>query len=921
MDKKQAIEDFSKPIRIIAAPGSGKTELISNKFLEIAQNAVFELNRVLVVTFSNKAAEELKHRIKSKLNAANIDYSEQDLEISTIHGFCQKALKNNSELITGSIKNQGVLDEVGQGSFILSFIEKFGFRNTIEATPKVYNELIPFFNLISDENLTENVVYNHLVKKFKKILGDQNLNYNEKERQVKSIKDLIYYNSFYNIYKSALISSGFTDFSHMQRFVYDEFTRNKNFLDAVRSKYDYILVDEFQDTSYLQSEIILKIADPHFRITVCGDDDQSLYRFRGATVQNFLGLQNQITIPLEDFYLDTNYRSSQNIVDHSKYLIENNNPYRLSTKKIQSKSNITGCCFHFQSENPIAESQQIIELIQTLKTTGKIRDYSQIAILFRSVVNESSNIIEELNKKLIPYKIYGSDKLVSSQYLKDLIHIVQFCSKYIKQLDKQTYFYQLTDFEFDEFQRANWDSLNLRQISTSDSFQFVRQLLEVKNKLSNKQIFSNLGFLYEILNSSNKFKELIKNRNNNVLSDFGYLSQIINQFDDTYKRTDPFLLSKVLETISIKGYDESGESNEGHVQIMTIHQSKGLEFDFLFLPNQITTAQKTNKYHHLFEILHYETQDPETIRNIDERKVFYVAMTRAKNNLILSGSKNIPWGKKTRKTKVSQYILESKIRTISFDELQLKIRNIPQIISTSSTNVQTLTLNYSKIQTYKTCGRKYDLKYNQKFNTVLESGMDFGSSLHAAINTLHQNYLTHKKIQYTEKELRQIIEVNWIDLKTKRKETKELQNTAIKYLFSYHTKNQGLYRYITFSEKSFNFADIDYTFNGIFDLILNQEDKVIIVDFKTSNINNPAYDHQMQLYAFAYQKIFGKIPHEIKLHSLKDGTINLVSFNQDSLNSIKDELRQITNKIKNNEFDPVFGKHCSQCPFKEFCKT
>lgn len=929
LDKEQlsAVKDLENPCRIISGPGSGKTRVITSKFIYLIEQGIDPTN-ILLLTFSNKASDELRKRITSYYEIQDKPKDSSSLNISTIHSFCKNVIDDYASLFQSKISATTVLNEVAQGAFILSFIEDFGYFSKVSASKDVFSSIIPYFNKIADEYLDSTKIYSHLREKLNNLFDEYQKNPAKKKDisyAVEEIKDLINLNALYPIYSKQLRTKLLIDFSHLQRFLFDELNNNKVLLQALQDQYKYILIDEFQDTSFLQWQIILKIASPEFKISVCGDDDQSLYRFRGATVNNFLTFSDNIPKQSTNYILNKNYRSFTNIIENSQALIKNNHPYRFFGKNSQPVKTEEGNVFVFSSENPEREAMDIVNLISHFKSNHLISDYSEIAILFRSVINEATPLINLLRTYKIPYRVIGIDKLVSFT-ISSFISIWDFCSGYEDIINLDNSFFS---FSKDEIHQIG-GNLNVKYIEglerknpNKNNYRYLLHLINLKTKLKNKEIKSNVSLLYDILEPSEYFHEIINRNEFQTITELAYISNIIFDFDTAYQRTDPFLLSHIFRNLQIKGDEEILINHEtGLLNIMTIHQSKGLEFPIVFMPYQIINRKHKDDWKHINDLFHYETNDQNVINNIDGRKVFYVGMTRAEKGLFISYPENIPWGKKTRKSKRSEYI-EQLPNTINdygkiIDNLSyLNIKNtaIPSFKS------ERLILNYSKIQTYIECGRKYNLLYNMKFATILRAQTSFGLSLHRCLDEIHKNYLTQQKTQYTIPEVEKIVNENWIEITYKKRETESLKQTAIQYILKYIIKNRGSFKDIYSSEQHFSLTDNsnNYELNGIIDLICKINDEFILVDFKASKTDIPRYRDQMLLYAYAFNKLKGTVIHKLRLYSISENIASEFTFEKNELDGFEMKIKTLINQIRQSKFESNFGEHCNNCQFYNFC--
>ena len=923
LDKNQikAVIDIDNPCRIIAGPGSGKTRTIVAKYIYLILEKQYKPENIALLTFTNKATDEIKERVLGYLDVNKIEYDLNNLRISTIHSFCKKLIDDHKQEIVGNFIATNVLDEISQGAFILSFIEDYGYFSKVSACKTVYEEIVPFFNKISDENLDIKTVYDYLNRKLLYIFQKKKrtgIELRNTIKEVEKIKNLINLCTVYEEYQNKLKERLLIDFSNLQKFLLNEIENNEDLLRKIREEIKYIIVDEYQDTSFLQSEILLKIAEPEYNITICGDDDQGLYRFRGATVNNFLEFANRIDKRVKNYYLITNYRSSIEIVKNTQLLIENNIGFRFS-KELESNKTETGICDIIEASNPEDEAKIIILVIKLLYEEKIIRSMSDITILFRSVLYHSKEIINELDKNEIPYIVYGTDKLGSSINARSFLEILSFVSGKTDtiKINENEFFIEEDENEFDinENNLSEYDN----KLNITD-YQYLEILIEVRNNI--KEYKSNISIFYDLIENSPFFKALISNENYGKLGEIAFISQIIKKIDLSYQKTDPYLVDSIFRNLSIKG-DVIKEKYmyQGKINIMTIHQSKGLEFPFIIIPSLYKRKRKESITSYLSELFYYETSDKEKIEEIDERKLIYVGMTRALDGVLLSYPGKKKWG--------TGYINATPINPIS--EIPKPISNIKNIceilpkVKINSIKVKKenkkLILSFSRIRTYIECPRKYNLMYNLEFATVLEGQMVFGLSIHRSLEEIHSNYIKNKKSTYTVVEMRKIVDKNWIDITYKKRETKKYKETAISYLLQYTINEAKNFRYILKTELPFQIdvKNEHYLLNGVIDLVSRKEHEIEITDFKVNQIDDPIYDYQMYLYAYCYEKAFKEKPQKLRLYSMKNSRYREIKFDEKTSNRFYENFSKIISNIKEENFINKPGSNCNYCPYKNFC--
>lgn len=294
--QRKAVTHLDGPLLIIAGPGSGKTEVISRRAAFLVLSGSADPDNLLVTTFTEKASLELKDRIQGKLPDVNVE----SMQISTLHSFCFYLLNDFRE---HSPFRSGfkVLDNAGQLLFIYTRRAELGLSSILKGRESdFFSEVQRMYNLASEELIEPQQLIAYCRRELKEADADDKALWKEKEIVAQS----------YQKYMELLYDTNTTDFSNLQRHAFNMIRNNEEFLQALRDRFSYILIDEYQDTNCIQDRIMRSLAEPKMNVTVVGDDDQSIYRFRGATVRNILNFENTYGNykPVEVVKLEDNFR-------------------------------------------------------------------------------------------------------------------------------------------------------------------------------------------------------------------------------------------------------------------------------------------------------------------------------------------------------------------------------------------------------------------------------------------------------------------------------------------------------------------------------------------------------------------------------------------------------------------------------------
>ncbi len=601
--QREAVLATEGPLLVLAGAGSGKTRVLTHRIAYIIQEKGVRPYNILALTFTNKAANEMKERI-----AKLIGDEAEDIWAGTFHSICVRILRRDIEKI-GYGKNFVIFDTTDQKTLVKDCIKE------LNLSEKQYEPaaMIGFIGSQKD-NLVEPDTY-------------INQNYGDfRERQKGEI---------YSLYQKKLKENNALDFDDLINKTIELFKRFPDILEFYQDKFKYILVDEYQDTNRAQYQLINKLSEKHKNICVVGDDDQSIYKFRGADIRNILDFEkdyaNAMVIKLEQ-----NYRSTKTILNAANQVIENNEGRK--SKKLWT-ANDEGCLIKtYSGANEHDEANFIVDKIKEIseKEDKKLSDF---AILYRT--NAQSRVIEEAFLKAnIPYKIVGGHKFYDRKEIKDIIAYLRLIQNPVDNyafkriinvpkrgigkttLDKlEQYSIEKEDsifgamLECDEIpgltQRAK-DSLNIFS-SLIRKFMAMKELFTVTELIEN--VIDSIGYIEEIRQEDTIQAE---SRIENIKE---FLSVAVN-FEET---SEDKTLEGFLANISLlSDIDKANESNTDTVTMMTFHSAKGLEFPIVFMTGMEESLFPTSR-------AYFSEDDME-----EERRLCYVGITRAEEILFMT---------------------------------------------------------------------------------------------------------------------------------------------------------------------------------------------------------------------------------------------------------------------------------------------
>jgi len=593
------------PLLIIAGAGSGKTRMITYRIAHMLDNGIHQSN-ILALTFTNKAAREMEERVKS-LTSKKLT----NLTVSTFHAFGVQILKESITNI-GYSENFSIYDQTDKISAIKESARE------LNISPDVL-DIYEIANLFSSIK-TKRVIWN-----------DNNI----------SFKPL------YKEYQEYLVNHNAVDFDDLIVLPVKLFTEHPDVLKGYQLKFQYIMVDEFQDTSLAQYNMISQLAMVNRNICVVGDDDQSIYSWRGANYQNIINFETDFP-ELTEIKLEQNYRSTENILAAANSLISNNTNRKekeLWTGIGQGKS-----IEIFYPENESKEADFISEMIKSFHQREKLK-YHDFGVLIRT--NNLSTIIENsFLAENIPYKVSGGQSFFQRKEIKDIIaylrilnnpdddiNFLRILNMPRRGLGKATLL-KIREIALEKEcslhaaateLRWNGDSPLSDKIQNSlqefiDMIQEYREMLEDEDRSKTKiirDLIDTINYWGYLIIEHQKNEQLAKWKYKNI----GIFIELFEKWEKNPDNRDKDL-GTYLNRITLLTRDDDDESDSGQVNLMTIHASKGLEFEYVFL-----AGVENNIIPHARSI----EENPDNIE--EERRLFYVAITRAKQKLFMTSCK------------------------------------------------------------------------------------------------------------------------------------------------------------------------------------------------------------------------------------------------------------------------------------------
>ncbi len=649
-EQHDAILHTGSPLLIIAGPGSGKTEVITWRVMYLVRAGLVAPEHLLVTTFTNKAALELKDRIQQKLPDVHVEA----MQVGTLHSFCADLLRRYQSC-SPLPRGFHILDEHGQFLFVYTRRKALGLNTLVKGRPHTFfSNVLRLFNLATEElveperlgewcechrveaeTYAAEVACGRSKTRAKKAAG-------EVERWCEEKVVIEAYLRYVNLLRERRL----VDFAFLQRHAYDLLTAKPEVVAELRDRYRAILVDEYQDTNAVQERLLELLAGDGSYLTVVGDDDQSIYRFRGATVRNLLSFPERYP-GARVVRLAQNFRSREPIVTHSLNVIIHN-PARFEKELFTQRgpgSDVLLIYEHSVGEEAVA----LADLLQRLHYGGKIRRWSDVVLLLRSVRSYAAPYVEALRAAGIPVVVLGDASLFERDNVRQLVNLFTFLGAtkpwgdvHVRQsilgLDETTAA-ALKAFSGYLLDVDNNEKLQDIGITSPADRRKLLALIALKRHVQAKKHTCLLEVFYELLAVTGYLSLCERAGYLDPLFNLGVFSRLIAAFDEHAGTRTLYPFLDYLKLMRQGGVDPAVVEPGDALRVMTIHQAKGLEFPVVVVGSVMQGRLPSTRRREHYEIPHElrasgppEVQDPHLV---DERKLFYVAATRARELLVL----------------------------------------------------------------------------------------------------------------------------------------------------------------------------------------------------------------------------------------------------------------------------------------------
>jgi ATP-dependent DNA helicase UvrD/PcrA len=1011
-EQRRAVTHGDGPLLVVAGAGTGKTQVITRRIAWLIATKRARPSEILALTFTDKAAEEMQLRVDQL-----VPYGYADTAVSTFHAFGDRLIREFA-FDLGLTPDVRVLSRPEVVVFLRERLFELGLEEyrPLGDPTRFLGALASLFARCRDEDVSPAAYAAHAgrlaVAAAELASSPEGAHAGEVDSDAAAAAaDLARRQaelaSAYGRYTTMLREHGAIDFGDQVALALQLLRDSASARASLEARYRYILIDEFQDTNRAQSELVALLAERHRNVTVVGDDDQSIYRFRGAAISNILEFRERYR-GARTVVLRRNYRSLAPILDSAHRLIKFNDPDRLEVKVGISKRLVAersdraaAPVRHHAFEAAGDEADWIAaEIRRRVDAGARPREH---AVLVRANADADA-VLRSLNTVALPWRFSGTSGLYARPEIRLLLALLRAVADTSSSVDV---------FAIAASDRYAIPAGDLGEL-TSSARRRHRSLFEVLEELEAQPGLLRISppgrtAIAQLTGDLRRYRDLAQRRPAGevlyaFLRDTGWLAELagattlaaeeqlanVGRFFDIIRTQSALLaddravfLARHLATLIEAGDDPptvDPDPDVDAVHVMTVHKAKGLEFPIVFLPGLAADRFPARSRREPLA-LPTELVDevlPEGDSHLqEERRLFYVAMTRARDELILSHATESAGGRVRR---ISPFVMEAlDLPAAGFSEealpsathatgpLQRIAAAEPRADAPEAERLPIdgpLMLSHSAIDDYLTCPLRYKYAQVMRVPTTPHHSMIYGSALHKAVQEFHRSQARGKPLSETE--LLAVFDAAWTNEGFVSREHESARLEAGHQALRRFRESQLVPGSVVpaWVEREFAFALGGDRVRGRFDRVdivpvaassaevagagapgempsvlrvdvvepmleLLGPEEVTITDYKSSDVRDPAVAKkrardslQLQIYAMAYEAMTGHLPDAVQLHFLDSGLIGRAEVEPARLDKARAKIATAAAGIRQRDYSPKPSVlACTYCPFRAICPS
>ncbi|MEP8628269.1 ATP-dependent helicase [Enterobacter mori] len=943
----EAILATDGPVLIIAGPGSGKTFTLVERIVYLITHRGIAPESLLVVTFTDKAARELTTRIANRLAELKIQFNLNEMYLGTFHSICLRMVEDYREF-TRLKRNFTLFDQFDQQYFLYQHIKEFRELTDAElvmghdqAGRWVQSEnLLKWLNKVSEEALDATTLAAAI------------------EPEICALA------SCFVKYQELLYEHNSLDFSGIQYEALQLLEQHPAVLANLQEKLTHLMVDEYQDTNTIQERILLLLAGEHKNLCVVGDDDQGLYRFRGATIRNILEFPTLFNEgQCRQVKLTVNYRSHPDIIRfYNEWMKEQEwgdgtREFRFAKQIVPREGDFPDvpAAVRLAASDDRGETNnwhaEILLFLNKLKSSGQITNWNQVAFLFRSVKNDKAVALARfLESQGVPVFSPRSNMFFEREEIRLMIGALIFLFPQFPKVRAWAEGVHLPIWDYYDHICFKPFTDELRKPENKAMLDWARPLAKRHVVLAQNTDYSFSGLFYQLLQfplfsrflTDEALQSVGKGR---AARNLGTFSKLLTKFEHLHYVSvlNPEFLEKNLRDLfnqfmrflvdgGIGEYeDEAEHAPNGCVSFLTIHQSKGLEFPLVICGSLEAVPRK--QYGELDVLLEdgaylsKERFEPlEHMKHFDFWRLFYTAFSRAQNLLVLAAQEKQGQGKSP-----SKYFDRLFYELPNWREVDLSALCFEAVKQINLKREYSFT---SHITVFENCAEQYRFFKELEFNPIRAGAQLFGTLVHQTIEDMHRAALRGEESIITPDRIREWMGINYQYLSKRERQylAPQTLKAVEKHILRYYERESGNWGRIKEAEVEISLIKDQYILKGSVDLIRGEHETVEIIDFKSEKKPDMEkdrdrlrqYQHQLEVYAHLVEERTGQRVSRMHLYYTGEDSGNpYVSFTKDdrTIGETISRFDDIVARIERQDYQIASrpAKRCLECDIRPYC--
>jgi DNA helicase-2/ATP-dependent DNA helicase PcrA len=956
LGQREAVTHDTGPLLIVAGAGTGKTTVITRRIAHLIAQGKARPEEILALTFTDKAAAEMEARVDEL-----VPYGYADVEIATFHAFGDSLLRGHS-LELGLRNDFKVLSRAEQVIFLRDrlFELPLGRYRPLGDPTRHLQAIITLVSRCKDEDISPDD-YVACARRLREAVAAVPDDQDAGDRAAAQAELA----AVYEAYQALMLREGNIDFGDQIVLALRLLRARPHVLSFYQRRFKYVLVDEFQDTNYAQFELVKLLAARHHNVAVVADDDQSIYKWRGAAISNVLGFLERYA-DARQIVLTENFRSHQGILDAAYRLIQHNNPDRLEVKSgivkhlTAVREPVGPEPQHWHFETATQEADQVATTIRDRVEQG-VWKLNDVAILVRSN-DDADPFLRSLNLRAIPWTFSGNAGLYGRPEVRLLLAFLRSVAHpddsvslhYLASSD--LYGVPIVDLtrcatHADRKHRWLFDVLKGAETIPELAGELGEEArLAIRHLVSDLVRYMELGremptgeLLYQFLVDSGWLARMSKAATARDEAEVQNISKFFRRILDAskalkYDNIREFV--KHLDALIEAGEDPAvaeADVETPAVRVLTVHKAKGLEFPVVFLVHLVQGRFPTPKRRDALEVpveLVKDVLPAGDFHAQEERRLFYVGMTRARRELVLTSARDYGGA---RERKVSQFVLEAldlpkdaarPFKAKAVEELE-RFAPPPTPLEDGASPMapdEELLLSHKQVDDYQTCPLKYRYVHLLRVPILRHHTVVYGSTIHAVVEfylkrRVEGNYTSLEDLlaEYDKKWLNQGF-LTW-----EHQEARKAAGREALTRFWHQEEAEGVKP--THIEKDFAFSIGANRVRGRFDRVDEDLLGATIIDYKTSEITRQrdadrrvASSLQLKMYALAWREMSGRLPQRVQLRFIESHVIGSHAPTDEDAEAAVTAVRAAADGIRARRFDATPSRQaCRYCAYSQIC--